>query len=276
MQSKANKRTTGSEQYYTTQDVADFCTKKFLEIVGKFGIFIEPCGGEGSFIKSLQKEGVKNILSFDIDPRYEGVIKQDYLTSVCPENCFVITNPPFGRANSLSKKFFNKAAKDKSSFIGFLVPRSWKKWSIQNSLDFNYHLVAEFDLPKNCFYGPNVRDEGVLNTIFQIWQRKDFKRKKIEVEDKGYISKIIPKNGFVEGANVSIIVFGHSCGKVEKIIDKKIKSKTTTMYLFVEKEEVINALKSLDYSRFYKNVAYVEALSIKEINYLLNEYFERV
>jgi hypothetical protein len=30
-------------------------------------------------------------------------------------------------------------------------------------------------------------------------------------------------------------------------------------------------LKSVDYSKFYKNTAYTEALSLQEINYLLNE-----
>ena len=38
---------------------------------------------------------------------------------------------------------------------------------------------------------------------------------------------------------------------------------------------VQEALCKLDYSRFYENVAFVEALSIKEIWYLLNEYHDK-
>jgi hypothetical protein len=35
--------------------------------------------------------------------------------------------------------------------------------------------------------------------------------------------------------------------------------------------KALEALKSVEFSRFYKSTAYTEALSIQEINYLLNE-----
>jgi hypothetical protein len=35
--------------------------------------------------------------------------------------------------------------------------------------------------------------------------------------------------------------------------------------------QALVALRSVDFSRFYKSTAYTEALSIQEINYLLNE-----
>lgn len=46
------------------------------------------------------------------------------------------------------------------------------------------------------------------------------------------------------------------------------------MFLVVNEEWVYKALDKIDFSRFYKNTAFVEALSIKEINFLLNEYFD--
>ena len=45
------------------------------------------------------------------------------------------------------------------------------------------------------------------------------------------------------------------------------------MYLHIEKQEVKDALKQIDYSKYYNNVSYVQALSIQEINYELNEWF---
>ena len=44
------------------------------------------------------------------------------------------------------------------------------------------------------------------------------------------------------------------------------------MFLKCNEPWVVDALKTVDFSRFYNNVAFVEALSIKEINFLLNEY----
>jgi hypothetical protein len=43
------------------------------------------------------------------------------------------------------------------------------------------------------------------------------------------------------------------------------------MYLKLHHPKALAALQSVDYSKFYKNTAYTEALSFQEINYLLNE-----
>jgi len=43
------------------------------------------------------------------------------------------------------------------------------------------------------------------------------------------------------------------------------------MFLKVHDKRVIPALNKVDFSRFYKNTAYTEALSLPEIRYLLNE-----
>jgi hypothetical protein len=43
------------------------------------------------------------------------------------------------------------------------------------------------------------------------------------------------------------------------------------MFLKLHHPQALQALESVDYSRFFKNTAYTEALSLQEINYLLNE-----
>tara|TARA_R110001592_G_scaffold55893_1_gene170760 strand:- start:11295 stop:12203 length:909 start_codon:yes stop_codon:yes gene_type:complete len=275
-QSYANKRTTGKEQYYTSPVAVDICIAELARNIslGEHKI-LEPAGGTGEFIKGLVRAGIKEdqIISYDIEPRYDRIIEANFL-EVDPtqfSGTVCVTNPPFGRANSLSKKFFNHAAKG-CDYIGFLVPKSWRKWSVINSLDLNFDLVSEIEMPKNCFYKPDSSssDKGVLKTIFQIWKRTEQPRKKIKIKDHGLLKKVLPRNGFVEGANVAMIVFGHSCGKIEKI-SGKVKSKTTTMYLQVENPEVYDHLISLDLSKFYNNVAYVQALSLQEINHELNK-----
>jgi DNA-dependent RNA polymerase auxiliary subunit epsilon len=136
-------------------------------------------------------------------------------------------------------------------------------------------LVAELEMPKNCFYQPDNKEskKDVLNTVFQIWERKDTKRAKIKVPDNGLIKKINPVDGKITGANFQIIAFGHSCGKCSDITTNVVDYKTTTMYLYVEKQEVKDALKNLDLSDYFNNVSYVQALSIQEINYELNKVF---
>jgi hypothetical protein len=44
------------------------------------------------------------------------------------------------------------------------------------------------------------------------------------------------------------------------------------MYLKLCHPRALEALQNVDYSRFFNHTAYTQALSLQEINYLLNEY----
>jgi len=281
--SYANKRTTGKEQYYTNPEVVDTClteVTKHISLTDRR--ILEPCGGTGEFIKGLQRLGIpdEKIISFDIEPKHPMVVKQNYLDDdlVLEEGLISITNPPFGRASSLAKKFFNKAA-NHCDYICYLVPKAWRKWSTWNSIDKRFHLIADIEMPQNCFYLPEEEEtkKGVLNTVFQIWEKRKELRRKIVIPDHGLIEKIVPviENGkkVIKGANFQIIAFGHSCGNTADITAKQVDYVTTTMYLNVPNQETKDAFASIDLSKYYNNVSYVQALSIKEINYELNEYF---
>ena len=283
-QSYANKRTSGKEQYYTSQNVVDICLAEVQKHVDLSSVnLVEPCGGTGEFIDGLIRLGVSedNITSFDIEPKHELVRQGDYLKqdlSGIP-NLVSITNPPFGRASSLAKKFFNHDAKF-CTHICYLIPKAWRKWSVHNSLDKNFHLVSDIDLPQNCFYlaDGTKKEKDVLNTVFQIWERRDQQRPKIKIPDHKLIQKVIPETTkgnlkVVKGANFSIVAFGHSAGRCEDVTEPVVPYKTTTMYLKIKDEKVKEALRQVDLSKFYNNVSYVQALSIQEINYALNEFF---
>jgi len=279
-QSYANKRKTGKEQYYTSPEAVDICLNELKNHidVNKF-CFLEPAGGTGEFIKGFQRMGIQDdqIISYDIEPKHPLVNQQNFLettkiNSDKPICC--ITNPPFGRASSLAKKFFNKAA-ESSDYIGFLVPKSWRKWSVHNSLDLNFHLIADIDMQNDCFYLPDgtKKEKSTLKTVFQIWQKKDVKRKKIKIKDHGLLKKINKdKNGMIHNADVQLIIFGYSAGKVFELNRNPTKYVTTSAY-FQADQKTIDAMRKVDMSKFYNNVAYVQALSINEINYCLNDYF---
>lgn len=270
-----NTRTTGKEQYYTMPAVVDVCVAVMEQCVAlEDKTLLEPGGGTGEFIEGLMRVGVSpdNIISYDIEPDHPLVQQGDFLATDFPDDVVTITNPPFGRCNTLAKKFFHHAAKS-STHIGFLVPKSWRKWTVINSLPSKFHLVRDVDLPGDCFYLADDKKtkKGVLATVFQVWERREADREIIAVPDHNLITKILPNKKIVRGANTSMVTFGHSCGRVIDI-QGDVPRKTTTMYLSVKRPDVLAALPHLNLARFYKNVAYVEALSIQEINYALNEY----
>jgi hypothetical protein len=145
-------------------------------------------------------------------------------------------------------------------------------------------------MPQNCFYLPEGEEskKDVLNTVFQIWEKRDTKREKIEIKDNNLVEKVIPamktvkdKHGkdvrrpdSITGVNFEMIVFGHSCGKW-KDLDPNLKydAKTTTMYFKIDRQDVIDAMKQIDFSEHFNNVSYVQALSLQEINFELNNFF---
>ena len=70
-------------------------------------------------------------------------------------------------------------------------------------------------------------------------------------------------------ADLALTIFGRGCGLVRS--DFEEQPKTTQMYLKVNQSWVYDVLPQLEYTRYCNNVAFVEALSLMEINQLLNE-----
>lgn len=267
------ERVTGNEQYYTNDEVVAVCVELCRPYLKKEHIIIEPAAGDGAFLDGFKDARFpNNTLAYDIDSERVEVLKQDFLTTnLSPFNgmLFAITNPPFGRANSLNVKFFNHLAPH-SEYIGFLVPISWRKWSIQNRLNSSFHLVSDTDMPLHCFHTPEgvSLDKGILKTVFQVWEKRPVAREKIKIENRGYFIKTSPEN-----ADVAFTAFGYKVGRVETDFERV--SNTCKLFLKVKNPQITEALKKIDVKRFTQNSAYTEVISMEEIRSLLNEHFDK-
>lgn len=92
----------------------------------------------------------------------------------------VCGNPPFGQQNTLAIEFFNEAATFCDT-IAFILPLSFKKDSVQNRLDLNFHLENELML-NNCEFLLKDEERIKVPCVFQIWRKKDEKRKPIKLK----------------------------------------------------------------------------------------------
>ena len=264
-----NTRITGKEQFYTPDKLA---RELFTDVAGFVPnlaerVIIEPAGGTGAFIKAAKRFGVAEVVSFDIEPKHSGIVAGNFLeTELAVRGAVTISNPPFGRNNSLSIPFFNKAA-EHSDYIAFIVPRSWRKWSVINRLDQRFHLVFDKDIQIDYVddAGDELSTKTRLATCFQIWQKRKVTRPIVSVVDNEFIKKVKPAD-----ADVSLTIFGFNCGKVRT--EFKREPNSTQMFLKLQHPRALEALQSVDFSRFFKNTAYTEALSLQEINFLLNEF----
>jgi hypothetical protein len=263
-----NTRVTGKEQFYTPITLAHTLVENVEAVLGSLQgkSVLEPAGGTGSFIEAAFARGAKEVISFDIEPLHEQVLLGSFLDQeLTQQNLITISNPPFGRNNSLSIPFFNHAALF-SDAICFIVPRSWRKWSVTNRLNLNYELVSDQDLDIDYedSKGELISDKSRLATCFQIWKKTSTPRVPVKITDMGVIEKVSP-----DIADVSMTIFGYGCGNVKEDFDHV--PNTTQLFLKLNHPQALSALRSADFSRFYKSTAYTEALSIQEINYLLNE-----
>ena len=266
---KGNTRVTGKEQFYTPLDVASAVVQKVLNLVPDSieRPWLEPCSGSGNFLLAIRKEGVRTVVGFDLHPASHEIKQQDFFHFTTPESDFVtVTNPPFGRNNALSIPFFNHASSF-SSVIAFIVPRSWRKWSVQNRLNRHFHLISDDDLSINYVNasGKPLSDASLLRTCLQVWIKKRRLRPIIAVEDRGLIQKVNPSD-----ADVALTIFGRGCGQLSSTFDRE-KKVTTQMYLRLTHPDALFALQTANFSQYFNRVAYTEALSILEVRAALNQ-----
>ena len=181
-QKKGLKRNT-IDKYYTNDRVVDICINKIKEclvIDPSEHLIIEPSAGNGSFIKGIRTLS-DHCLFYDLEPENPDIIKQDYLEYDITDkfnNIHVIGNPPFGRQSSLAIKFIKKSCEFCNS-LSFILPRSFKKDSLKRHFPLQFHLIHEYDLPKDAFLVNNSPYD--VPCVFQIWEKKSHQR---DVSDK--------------------------------------------------------------------------------------------
>lgn len=224
LQNKGVRRNT-IDKFYTKRTVVNQCiknVKKYIEI-GEDDIIIEPSAGDGAFIEKIKTLSA-NYRFYDIVPENEEIIKQDFLNLDIDEikdeynKIHIIGNPPFGRQSSMAIKFIKKCCEFANS-VSFILPKSFKKYSMQKHFPLNYHLIFEIDLQENAFL---INDkETNVPCVFQIWQYKNEKRKAVEKLEP--INFVFVKKS--DDGDISFRRVGVNAGKITSDIeDKSIQS----------------------------------------------------
>tara|TARA_B100001063_G_scaffold247349_1_gene292985 strand:- start:3459 stop:4319 length:861 start_codon:yes stop_codon:yes gene_type:complete len=218
------------DKYYTCYSVVNLCIvmiEKYIKI-DRNDIIIEPSAGNGSFINNI-KSLTDNYKFYDLEPEHDEILKQDYLLGNYQDikkkynKIHIIGNPPFGRQSSLAIKFIKKSC-EFCNTISFILPKSFKKDSLQKAFPLNFHLIYEFDLPNNSFIVDGKEHD--VPCVFQIWEKKSTNR---------IITKKIEPNNFVfvnknDNPDISFRRVGVNAGNV----DINIKEKSEQSHYFIK------------------------------------------
>lgn len=254
----------GQDEYYTSDAVArNLVHITIRDLMPQNDLFfVEPSAGTGAFIKYLPEPFV----AFDINPKHKDIIKLDFLTNMStefiPEGWTIVSigNPPFGFSCNKAIQFFNVCA-EFSDYIAFIVPRTFKKMSVQNRLNRYFHLFKEYPVSKYAFLVDDMPHD--VPCVFQIWQRKDTIRPiKVGSLEK-YLKLVSP-----EEADFAMRRVGGKAGQVLEGFDHSPSS----TYFFKEKVQgVKDCLKKADFSEIRNNTAGVRSISQLEIFEYLKE-----
>lgn len=248
-------REEGLDKFYTIPSIVDKCINKVTELYewNDWDLVVEPSAGNGSFLLKIPS---LNKIGLDISPEHNDIIKKDFF-NFSPEknknNILVIGNPPFGKISSLAIKFFNHAAKW-ANVIAFIIPRTFRRISVQNKLDTKFHLLFDEDIPmKPCGFTPPM----MVKCCFQIWEKKSYERYKVTLETKHNDWEFLslgPKDNVGQptppvGADFAIRAYGGKCGdiKIEELHLLRPKS-WHWIKCNIDKNILINRFKQLDYS----------------------------
>ena len=189
MNNKTGLKRNTIDKFYTKPEVVAKCLEEFkkVKINHVTDVVIEPSAGNGSFTSQLVKY---NSISYDIAPEGEGIVEQDFLKLNLTEGFQIplhfIGNPPFGRQSSMAKKFIKHICEcDKTKSFGFILPKSFKKESMQRCIPLDFHLISQIDIEKDGFLVNG--DDHDVPCIFQVWERKEENRYvSPKLEPKGY------------------------------------------------------------------------------------------
>ena len=264
----------GIDKFYTIPTISEKCLNRVGERYewSTWDMVVEPSAGGGSFftrIPTIKKIGI------DIAPTHTDILKQDFLTYEPPPSdmasprILVVGNPPFGRVSSLAVKFFNHASKW-ANVIAFIVPRTFRRISLQNKLNTKFHLAFDEDIPMvPCSFEPPM----MAKCCFQIWEKSETTQRPIvqlstvhaDWEFLGFGQKdakgqpTVPTGAMTEEAKATtfaLLAYGGKCGQIadtglDSLRPKSwhwIKSKIPKQ-LLIERFSLLDYSVSLDTAR---------------------------
>lgn len=159
------------DKYYTNDDVASECYELFESVIHPQALIVEPSAGAGAFLRASED---REIVGLDIHPEQENIVRHDFLLDPLSNHVDMtrdivfLGNPPFGRKGDVAVNFINTAL-NYGSFVGFVLPIQFRKWSAQKRIVESAKLIIDHDLKSSSFSFLNQPYD--LRCSFQVWAR---------------------------------------------------------------------------------------------------------
>lgn len=270
------------DKFYTKPDTVTVLLQQVQ--YSNYDLIVEPSAGCGNISIRIQDDLIKSnlpipIIAYDIQPEHQQIQTFDFLNQISPEmlqskNCLIVGNPPFGAQASLAIKFFNRAASYTSvKTIAFIVPKSFRKPSIQDRLANTFLLGSELDIQENSFT-LNNQDHSVP-CIIQVWHRSRIIRLPFPKEKENQLYRFTEPQLNV----IAIRRVGGTAGRSQNVIDQ-IPSPESHYFITsdtIPKEYIVEHLNKIQWK--HNNTVGPKSISkqefITELNQITKSYLTR-
>jgi hypothetical protein len=209
----------------------------------------------------------KPYLAYDIEPEDDRVVKQDYLTlnlDYKKGRC-IIGNPPYGKGNYTSVKFFKNAIKQ-GDYIAFILPISQLN---NNMYMYEFDLIYSENLGKRLYSGREV------HCCFNVY-KKPIKELNVkpnydlrDVSLRGVATGKSRNDKVPERYDFSICGFGASVGKFCDYEGQYCQQIYVTIHKEKYKEIIKNLLFRVDWKKLYDMTA-----TPKLKHWMINKYLK--
>lgn len=249
------------DKFYTKENIAEECISIVQERypLNDFDSIVEPSCGNGSFVKHLPQD---SLVYLDIEPEIEGALTLSFYDYYSAKNTIVIGNPPFGRNGKEAIKFFNHASSF-ASVIAFIVPRTFKRISVQNRLSLDFHLKYQQDIPIGSFIPESMQ----AKCVFQIWEREETRRKPVVLESthKDFVfTKDITK------ATIAVKAYGGT-GDCGTVLEEFATVNRKAYHFIICSKTTIDNFKKLCYYPLASDTVRQDSIGQKELIHLYNK-----
>jgi hypothetical protein len=161
-----------SDAYFTHPESVEFIHAILAEAGWLEGSVLEPCCGAGNLIA-----GLDNVTAWDLH-QYDRPLDRvgNFLEQEPEAFDLVLTNPPFGWLGGLACDILNHGTKF-ADHVAIVLPQCFRKVQRIDRINPYFHPVGDYNLPNETYILPDGETKYV-RTCFQMWERRDYKRKK--------------------------------------------------------------------------------------------------
>lgn len=259
-----------TDKFYTNPSAVRICMEYIRSnlVIDPEDIIIEPSAGNGAFMGEI--EGMtEHTFFYDIAPEHPKIFEADFLEidlDVLSEfvDCetkrkiHFIGNPPFGRQSCMVFLFIKKCVKYADS-ISFILPKSFRKESMQRHFPKCFHLVFEADLLENAFLvNGKVHD---VPCVFQIWEKQMTERNVLaHLEPIGFA--FVKKNG---DPDISFRRVGVNAGTIDT--NWREKSEQSHYFIrFTNGQDLLEKIRRVQRASFlFNNTVGPKSISKQEL-----------